>query len=128
MLSQRALQLDAASTLLTALEALLRVHDFDAFETAVPLVDLLQLDGRERREQLARMYLRRGFLESAADEWIAAIHERPDAQAFVGLAQVAVANQLPEEALDFVHAALDLEPEHHEARRLSDALERRLAA
>ena len=47
---------------------------------------------RERRELLAAMYLRRGFLESAADEWIAAVQEDgADARALFGLAQVAPA-------------------------------------
>ena len=35
-------------------------------------LEALALAQRERRELLARMYLRRGFLESAGDEWVAA--------------------------------------------------------
>ena len=39
----------------------------------------LGLPTRDRREQLGAMYLRRGFLESAGDEWVAAIQEQgPD--------------------------------------------------
>jgi tetratricopeptide (TPR) repeat protein len=123
----RWLPVEAAPSLLTALEALLRVHDFGAFETAVPLVDLLQLDVRERRERLARMYFRRGFLESAADEWIAVAEAVPDSQAFVGLAQVAFARGLTEDSVAFLEAALQLEPGNEEAERMLAGVNARAA-
>ena len=45
------------------------------------------------------MYLRRGFLESAGDEWVAAIQENgPDVAALIGLSQVAAARGLDEDA------------------------------
>jgi tetratricopeptide (TPR) repeat protein len=117
----------ATPTLLTALEALLRVQEFEAFESAVPLVDLLQLDPRERRELLARMYLRRGFLESAADEWIAVAQAAPDARALVGLAQVAYAQGTRDDSIAFLHAALQLEPGNEDAERMLAGVQARAA-
>jgi hypothetical protein len=49
------------------------------------------------------MYLRRGFLASAADEWVAVAQERPDAQAYVGLAQVAFARGLADDSVLYFH-------------------------
>lgn len=115
----------ALAPMLTALEALLRVEEFDMFERLVPLLEAACPSERERREQLARMYLRRGFLESAADEWIVVCERSPDAQALVGLAQVAIARGFEQDAATFVAEALALEPDHAEARRLAKALERR---
>jgi tetratricopeptide (TPR) repeat protein len=82
------------------LEALLGVEAFEAFERLLPALDAIGLPARERRELLAAIYLRRGFLESAADEWIAACEEAggPDAAALGGLAQVAAARGLEEDA------------------------------
>ena len=90
----------AARTLtLTMLEALLRLQAFELFAQLLPVVDALALTARDRHEQLARMYLRRGFLESAGDEWVAAIQENgPDVAALMGLSQVAAARGLDEDA------------------------------
>jgi hypothetical protein len=45
------------------------------------------------------MYLRRGFLESAGDEWITAIEEHgPYAEALAGLSEVAAARGMDEDA------------------------------
>lgn len=118
----------AAPTAATCLEALLRVQDIDAFATLLPLYETVAVSPRERRETLARMYLRRGFLASAADEWIAVVDESPDPRALVGLAQVALAQELPEDALEFARAAVELEPHDGEARQFHETLERRLAA
>ena len=76
----RTLPRDAGPLLVTMLEALLRVEEFDAFATLLPLLDAVGLPVRERSELLATMYLRRGFLDSAADEWIAVCEQQgPDA-------------------------------------------------
>ena len=52
--------------------------DFDRFAV---LHDLrgVELSERERRELLARIYLHRGYLDSAAEEWIATAGSDPDA-------------------------------------------------
>jgi hypothetical protein len=101
---------EAASLLFTALEALVRVQDFDAFATLLPLADDLDgLAARNRRELLAGMYLRRGFLDSAAEEWAAAVDESgPDADALAGLSRVAAARGDVEDAQVFADAAEEL--------------------
>ena len=101
--------------MITVLEALLRIHDFDTFGIVLPLFELVDADPREKREAIARVYLRRGFVDSAASEWIAVAQEQPDAAAFVGLAQVAFAQGNAEDALAFADEALSLEPGHAEA-------------
>ena len=80
------------------LEALLRVQEFEQFERLLPLLHGSPLPVREQREFLATLYFRRGFLASAAEEWMAVCNERADARAMVGLAQVAAAHGLPEDA------------------------------
>jgi glycosyltransferase involved in cell wall biosynthesis len=118
-----ALPTDAAPLLLTMLEALLRIQAFDAFERLLPAIDRVGLSWRERRERLAAMYFRRGFLESAADEWIAVCQEGvPDGDALVGLAKVAYARGQADDALVFAQEAAALEPDREDAKRLVDAL------
>lgn len=119
----------------TILEALLRVHEFDAFEVAVALLERTPLSERERREGLAELYLRRGFLASAAREWMAVCHAQPDTRALYGLARVAERQGMPVEALDFAQGALRLEAEHAGAAELlarvrgnDESVERRAAA
>jgi tetratricopeptide (TPR) repeat protein len=88
-----------AGLTLTMLEALLRLQAFELFAQLLPVIDALALTARDRHEQLARMYLRRGYLESAGDEWVAAIQENgPDVAALMGLSQVAAARGLDEDA------------------------------
>ena len=96
------------------LEALLRVVDVDAFAIAGARSSTrVAIPWRERRERLAKLYLRRGFLESAADEWIAVIEEaQPDADALAGLSWVAVGRELPEDAVVLAREALSLDPAH----------------
>jgi len=113
---------EATGTALTALEALLRVQDIDAYTVALEAFSAVELPARQRREALARIYFRRGFLESAADEWIAAVQEQPDAAALVGLAQVAQAQGLHADALVFAEEAVALEPESREAHLLRERL------
>ena len=119
----RSLPLAAAPLVGTILEALLRVEEYDAFEKLHPLIGACPLPPRERRELLALIYLRRGFLESAADEWVAAVQEQgADARALIGLAQVAYARELPDDAITFAAEAQAIEPDHAGAARLLAAL------
>ncbi|GAC1322118.1 MAG: hypothetical protein NVSMB25_16860 [Thermoleophilaceae bacterium] len=114
----------SAAVLLTVLEALLRLREVDAFGLIFPLVERVGLAVRQRRELLATMYLRRGYLDSAADEWIAACEELgADAAAMIGLAQVAAAKELPDDALNFAREARAIEPGNAVAERLVDRLE-----
>ena len=109
-----------ATPLLTAtLEALLRIEEVDAFGLLVPLVDRVGMPARARRELLASMYLRRGFLESAAEEWIGVCHDQgPDAAALTGLALVAAARDMREDALVFAREASELDPGNEAASLL----------
>ncbi len=96
-------------SLATMLEALLRVEEFEAFEALVPALAATGLPPRRRHSILAEIYLRRGFLESAADEWAASCEEEgPDAEALGGLARVAAARGLTEDAEIFQKGAEEL--------------------
>ncbi len=108
--------------LIKILEALLRVQDFEQFEVLLPLLQSSPLPVREQREVLAGLYLRRGFLASAAEEWMAVCNEHADARAMVGLAQVAAAHGLTEDAATFASEALALEPANPAASRLLAAV------
>jgi glycosyltransferase involved in cell wall biosynthesis len=89
-----------AALTVTMLEALVRLQAFELFAELLPVADALALPVRDRRELLARMYLRRGYLESAGDEWVAAIQESgPDVAALTGLSEVAAARGLDEDAV-----------------------------
>ena len=72
------------------------------------------------------MYLRRGFLESAADEWIAVAAARPDAPAMLGLAQVAFARGFDADALAFAQHAVALEPDLDAARIALNAINQKV--
>ncbi|MEY2535849.1 MAG: hypothetical protein QOF29_3759, partial [bacterium] len=114
---------EAAPALAIALEALLRVEELDPVASLLTAIEHTAVPQRTRRELLAGVYLRRGFLESAADEWMDACREHgTDADALVGLAQVAWAQGLHEDALVFAQEAEALEPGHPHAAGLADRL------
>lgn len=101
----------SAALLCQCLDALLRVEEIDTFAQLVPLLERCTIAARERRELLAGIYLRRGFLDSAAEEWIAACHEHgPDPDALIGLAQVAYAKGMLDDALVFAEEARQRAP------------------
>jgi hypothetical protein len=115
---------DAAGALVVALEALLRVEEFDAVGPLLGAIEASALPERSRRELLANVYLRRGFLESAADEWMATCADgrAPDVDALVGLAQVAWAMGHHEDAIVFAREAEALDPRHALAAGLAARL------
>jgi len=114
----------ASVTLLNViLEALLRVEEVDLFGLLAPLLERTPLTPRVRRELLAGIYLRRGFLASAAEEWLTVCEREPDVPALLGLAQVAAAQGMTEEALDFAREACSLDPEDAGAARALARLE-----
>jgi len=90
----------AAPLVSVMLEALARLEDFDGFERLAGVVELLELPWREQRELLARVYVRRGFLESAANEWFGVVERlgAPDERALLGMALLAEAQGLHEDA------------------------------
>jgi glycosyltransferase involved in cell wall biosynthesis/thioredoxin-like negative regulator of GroEL len=108
----------AVALLAVMLEALLRVHDFDAFEQLLGLLHGARMDERERRELLAEMYLRRGFATAAAEEWMSVCRARPDARALLGLARVAAVRGMSREASEFAAAVLERDPGNAVAARL----------
>jgi hypothetical protein len=122
-----ALPLPAALSVAAGLETFLRLQDFDNFAVLHGLWERVELAERERRELMARIYLRQGFLESAADEWIAVAAVAPDARALVGLAQVAAARGLDEDALALAGDALALEPGNADAARILTGVGARVA-
>ena len=109
---------DSLSLIALMLEALLRVHDFTNFESLLGLLTRLPVGERQRRELLAQMYLRRGFLRSAGREWLTVCEQEPDAAALIGLANVALADGRVDTAATFAAHALQLEPGNDSARRL----------
>jgi tetratricopeptide (TPR) repeat protein len=118
------LPVDAVVPLATTLEALLRVHEVDAFAALVGLLDGSPLPPRERRELLAGMYLRRGFLASAAEEWLGVCQDDPrDVRGLVGLAQVAAAQGMTDDAIELAREARTIEPGERRATRLLARLE-----
>jgi tetratricopeptide (TPR) repeat protein len=120
----QSLPASAAQMLTTTLEALLRLREVDPFGLLVPLIERVGLPPRDRRELLAAMYMRRGYLESAADEWISVIQELgPDAPALTGLALVAKAREMPDDALVFAREAQTLDPGYAVASQLVTSLE-----
>lgn len=108
----------AVPRLLAMLETLLAAQDFDGFELLLTLLARAALPERERREALADMYLRRGFLASAAEEWMLVCRSGSDARALLGLARVAVAQGMPREASDFAAAALEKDSANEAAAAL----------
>jgi tetratricopeptide (TPR) repeat protein len=116
-----ALPADTIAGAATMLGALLRVQEFEAFESLHRLYATIDVEPAARAQLLAAIYFRRGYLDSAADEWIASVQAEPNAPALVGLAQVAIAKGLPDEAVAFLDDALELEPENHEATVLRAA-------
>jgi tetratricopeptide (TPR) repeat protein len=113
--------LDAWRLLESMLESLLRVQDFESFESLLPVLTASAVPPREQRELLGRIYLRRGFLRSAAREWMAVINARADARALLGLAQVALANGQQQPAEAFASQALALDPSCAAAAAILDA-------
>jgi hypothetical protein len=85
------------------------VQEFEAFEALLPALAATGLPGRRRHDLLAEIYLRRGFLDSAADEWIAVVEEDgPDPDSLSGLARVAAARGLTDDAEMFEQSAREL--------------------
>src|SRR6185312_7816901 len=118
------LPVDAVVPLATALEALLRVQEVDAFAALVGLLERSPLAARELRELLAGMYLRRGFLASAAEEWLGVCQDDPrDVRGLVGLAQVAAAQGMTDDAIELAREAQTIEPGERRATRLLARLE-----
>jgi glycosyltransferase involved in cell wall biosynthesis len=101
-----ALPVDAAEPVLTMLDGLVRLQALDAFADLVAVFDAIALPWRERREALAALYLRHGYADSAAEEWITVCQQTgPDVRALRGLSLVATAKGLADDAQVFAAEA-----------------------
>jgi len=100
------------------LETLLSAHDFDTFEKLTKLLASTAIPEREQRELLGSMYLKHGFLQSAAIEWMAVCETNPDVRALLGLARVARANGQLEDAAVFAGEVLKADPTSADAREI----------
>ena len=114
----RTLPVAATPLLGVILETLLSAHDFEQFEKLVNLLGRSALAEREQRELLASMYLKHGFLPSAAKEWMAVCECKPDVRALLGLARVAHANGQLEDAAVFAGEVLKADPTSAGAREI----------
>ncbi len=110
------------------LETLLRGADGERFVALLPVLEQSQLARREQRELLAQMYLKHGLVDRAAQEWIAVASATPDVRSMVGLAQVALAQGMTEDAANFATAALELDPASAQAQALLNSLPAPIAA
>lgn len=89
----------AADDAVVLLDALIRLERFDAFAAVVGVFGTLPLPPRDRHERLAQLYLKRGYLESAADEWLTVCRELgADIAALRGLSTVARGHGFTEDA------------------------------
>ena len=110
------------------LETLLRGADGERFVALLPVLERSRLPRREQRELLAQMYLKHGLIANAAQEWMAACSQEPDVRSLVGLAQIAVVQGMPEDAVNFATAALELDPASASAKALLSAIPAAAAA
>ena len=105
------------------LDRLLELQEFDAFESLAVVWNTSPLPERDRRELLAGVYMARGFLDSAAEEWLAVAASEPTGPALAGLARVAHARGLADDARVCSNEALRLDPvERRRGERCRDVL------
>ena len=108
--------------LATLMEILLGAGAMDAFGQLRELLAASQLPVRDRRQLLAEAQLRHGHLAEAAIEWMEVCSENPDAPALLGLAEVALRQAMPADALTFATAALELDPRCEGAAAIASRL------
>jgi tetratricopeptide (TPR) repeat protein len=104
-----ALPAATASGVFTMLDALARLEAFDAFADLVAVLERVGIPERERRQALAELYLRRGFVDLAGEEWLVICDRHgADERALRGLAAVAAARGMDEDARLFAAEAAAL--------------------
>ncbi len=108
--------------LATLLELMLRAGQARQSEHLRMLLEGSRLPARECTQLTAEIHLRRGDLAGAAAQWLAVCATEPDARARLGLAEVAAAGGMPEDAVLFAQAALELDAHCLPARALLDRL------
>jgi tetratricopeptide (TPR) repeat protein len=108
----------AAEPLLTGLRAAIAAGRPDAAEAAYRALRASELPEADARNRAARAFMDGGYPDIACDEWMAVLDLRPDPDALVGLARVALERRQLPEARDLAAAALALDPEATAAARL----------
>jgi glycosyltransferase involved in cell wall biosynthesis len=99
----------AAVPALTMLDALARLEAFDAFADLVRVLENVGIAERERRQALAELYLRHGYVDLAAEEWLAVCDRHgADERSLRGLAAVAAARGMDDDAALFEAEARSL--------------------
>lgn len=91
----------------TLLGFLLETKEYDKFEQALGLLNLLELSELERRLQLGKLYYSHGFEESAIEELTRLAPSELDADAAEILARILDARGMVEETLAFYQAAVE---------------------
>jgi hypothetical protein len=93
------------------LGSLLTLKEFEKFEKALRLLEWSGQTGPDVNVRLARLYRSKGYLESAAEEIMAAIKlGKEEPWGYKVLARVAMERGLEDEAEVFLKRALELEP------------------
>jgi tetratricopeptide (TPR) repeat protein len=96
----------AAPALLTAFGALLHLELYEPFGALLGAWDQVALPWRRRTEALADLYGRRGYLESAAEQWIEIVQQAgPDVRSLQALSAIAAARGFAEDAAVFAAEA-----------------------
>jgi tetratricopeptide (TPR) repeat protein len=117
------LSAEAGLAVLELLNAALRMRDVEAAEQLLLLTKASELELADRAQSTAELFLRLGFLDSAAEEWLEWIDlEGPQANSVAGLAQIALAQGRKPEALALAQDALDLDQTHPLASRMVTVL------
>ena len=116
LISDTRIELGDTPALSTLLDELLAAQRFEAFEVVLRSWELVALDVGDRDDILARIYLGRGFVDSAAELWSRAWEERQDARAVIGFARIHAHQGDTRAARELAGEALALDPGLEEAR------------
>lgn len=117
----------------TLLAFLLERQEFEKFEVALALLDLLQPSPRDRHLQLGKLYHAFGFIGSAIEELAVLNPDELDAEAAEILGTICAERGSKADALPFLAAALERDAQNPRryavlALKAQDAGERELAA
>ncbi len=123
-----ALDAAAAAAALDALGTAVKLERLPSVDRLYRLVRASDLPEPEAREELAQRFFSAGFTDVAADEWIAAAQcGEPRPRALLGLAQVALGQELLEDARNLAAEAAELDPSLRAAVVLAERLDEILA-
>jgi|SRR5579875_78451 len=122
--ARQGLAVASVPLLATMLEFMFRARAQAPYAQLRALLDGSRLDARECVQLVAEIHLRHGDPAGAAAQWLAVCAKRPDARARFGLAQVAAASGMPEDAILFAQAALELDPAIPGPRELIELVRR----